>query len=185
MLESHTRTVTAHNTVHRVFTVPIRLIREMNGQLWRENFRIKNRKPSHTPMAKTVLIVEDNAFVRRALRKLLTRELGVEISEAQNGKEAINKARELQPDFIVLDVSMPQMNGLEAARRLRVCCLRCRSFYTAPSLKHSQRKRLTRLESRNWFPSLSTPPFSFRTPVVSSIQLQLELCNKSLSISHS
>jgi two-component system chemotaxis response regulator CheY len=89
------------------------------GQLWNENFRIKNRKPSGTPMAKTVLIVDDNAFVRRALRKLLIRELRVEVREAQNGKEAIDKAGELQPDLIVLDVSMPLMNGLEAARGIK------------------------------------------------------------------
>jgi two-component system, chemotaxis family, chemotaxis protein CheY len=70
-------------------------------------------------MVKTVLIVDDNAFVRRALGKLLTRELGVEVREAQNGKEAIDKAGELQPDLIVLDISMPLMNGLEAARAIK------------------------------------------------------------------
>jgi two-component system chemotaxis response regulator CheY len=70
-------------------------------------------------MAKTVLIADDNAFVRRALRKLLIRELRVEVREAQNGKEAIDKAGELQPDLIVLDVSMPLMNGLEAARAIK------------------------------------------------------------------
>jgi len=68
-------------------------------------------------MVKTVLIVD--AFVRRALRKLLTRELDVEICEAQNGKEAIDKAGKLQPDLIVLDVSMLLMNGLEAARAIK------------------------------------------------------------------
>jgi CheY-like chemotaxis protein len=93
-------------------------------------------------MVKTVLIVDDNAFVRRALGKLLTRELGVEVREAQNGKEAIDKAGELQPDLIVLDISMPLMNGRQRGR-LRVYCLRYRSFCTAPSLMHSQRKRLT------------------------------------------
>ena len=70
-------------------------------------------------MAKTVLIVDDNAFVRRALQKLLTRELAVEVREAQNGKEAIDKAGELRPDLIVLDISMPLMNGLEAAQHGR------------------------------------------------------------------
>jgi chemotaxis response regulator CheB len=62
-------------------------------------------------MAKTVLIVDDNAFVRRALRKRLIREMQVEVREAQNGKKAIDEARELRPDLIVLEVSMPQMNG--------------------------------------------------------------------------
>jgi CheY-like chemotaxis protein len=70
-------------------------------------------------VAKTVLIVDDNAFVRRALRKLLIRELRVEVREAQNGKEAIDKAGEWQPDLIVLDVSMPLLNGLEAARAIK------------------------------------------------------------------
>ena len=90
------------------------------GQLARTKRRIKNaNSPTLVFMGKTVLIVDDNAFVRRALRKLLTRELGVNICEAQNGKEAINKAGELQPDLIVLDVSMPLMNGLEAARAIK------------------------------------------------------------------
>ena len=90
------------------------------GQLACTKRRIKNaNSPTLVFMGKTVLIVDDNAFVRRALRKLLTRELGVNICEAQNGKEAINKAGELQPDLIVLDVLMPQMNGLEAARAIK------------------------------------------------------------------
>jgi CheY-like chemotaxis protein len=70
-------------------------------------------------MPKTVLIVDDNAFVRRALKKLFTQELGVEVREAQNGKEAIDKVGELQPDLIALDISMPLMNGLEAARTIK------------------------------------------------------------------
>jgi CheY-like chemotaxis protein len=70
-------------------------------------------------MVKTALIVDDNAFVRRALRQLLTRELAVEVYEAENGKEAIEKAQELRPDLIVLDLSMPVMNGLEAARAIK------------------------------------------------------------------
>jgi CheY-like chemotaxis protein len=83
------------------------------------NRRIKNTKTSDAYMRKTVMIVDDNAFVRRALQKLLTRELGVEVREAQNGKEAIEKAGELRPDLIVLAISMPLMNGLEAARAIK------------------------------------------------------------------
>jgi CheY-like chemotaxis protein len=67
-------------------------------------------------MRKAVLIVDDNAFVRRALQKLLTRELAVEVREAQNGKQAIDKAGGLRPDLIVLDISMPLMNRREATR---------------------------------------------------------------------
>ena len=72
------------------------------------------------PMVKTVLVADHNAFVRQALRMLLTRELGVEVSEAKNGREAIEKAQELKPDLIVLDLSMPVMNGLEAGRVIKI-----------------------------------------------------------------
>ena len=71
-------------------------------------------------MAKTILIVDDNAYIRHALCDLFKREADFEIcGEAENGKEAIAKARELHPDLIVLDLSMPVMNGLDAARELK------------------------------------------------------------------
>ena len=73
-----------------------------------------------TTMAKTILIVDDNAYIRRELCKLFKREEDFEIcGEAAHGKEAIAKALELHPDLIVLDLSMPVMNGLDAARELK------------------------------------------------------------------
>ena len=71
-------------------------------------------------MTKSVLIVDDNAFVCEALCKLFQREADFEIcGRAENGKEAIEKAGELHPDLIVLDFSMPVMNGFDAARVLK------------------------------------------------------------------
>ena len=71
-------------------------------------------------MAKTVLIVDDNRYIRHALCEQFKRESDFEVcGEAENGKEAIAKARELHPDLIVLDLSMPVMNGLDAARELK------------------------------------------------------------------
>ncbi len=71
-------------------------------------------------IAKSVLIVDDNAHIRQALRDLFKREANFEIcGEAENGKVAIEKAKELSPDLIVLDLSMPVMNGIEAARALK------------------------------------------------------------------
>jgi len=71
-------------------------------------------------MAKTILIVDDNAYIRQALCGQFKREADFEIcGEAENGKEAIAKALELHPDLIVLDLAMPVMNGLDAARELR------------------------------------------------------------------
>jgi DNA-binding NarL/FixJ family response regulator len=68
------------------------------------------------PMAKAVLIVDDNAFIRHALCELFKREADFEVcGEAENGQEAIDKAQQLRPDLIVMDLSMPVMNGIEAA----------------------------------------------------------------------
>jgi DNA-binding NarL/FixJ family response regulator len=69
---------------------------------------------------KSVLIVDDSLFVRQGLCELFKREGDFNVcGEAANGKEAIAKAQELHPDLIVLDLSMPVMNGFDAARVLR------------------------------------------------------------------
>jgi DNA-binding NarL/FixJ family response regulator len=71
-------------------------------------------------MPKCILIVDDNASVRRLLRVAFEDGSGREVcGEAENGREAIEKARELKPDLIVLDLAMPIMNGLEAAPVLK------------------------------------------------------------------
>lgn len=65
---------------------------------------------------KSILIVDDSSAIRKGLRNLLSNDTGVKVcGEATNGKEAIERARELHPDVIVLDVSMPVLNGLQAA----------------------------------------------------------------------
>lgn len=71
-------------------------------------------------MPKSVLLVDDNATIRRALCRLFTLEADFEVcGEAENGQEAIEKAQELRPDLIVLDLSMPVMNGIVAAHILK------------------------------------------------------------------
>jgi DNA-binding NarL/FixJ family response regulator len=67
-----------------------------------------------------ILIVDDHAVIRRSLRQLFESRSGWEVcGEAVNGRDAIEKARELKPDLIVLDLSMPEMDGLQAARVLK------------------------------------------------------------------
>jgi len=71
-------------------------------------------------MAWSVLIVDDSPFIRRALCEVFHRDRDFEVcGEAENGREAIERARELHPDLIVLDLSMPVMNGMDAARALK------------------------------------------------------------------
>jgi|SRR5580658_3006755 DNA-binding NarL/FixJ family response regulator len=69
---------------------------------------------------RSVLVVDDNPIVRRAVCELFTREGDFEVcGEAENGREAIEKAQLLRPNLIVTDLSMPIMNGLEEARVLK------------------------------------------------------------------
>jgi two-component system response regulator NreC len=71
-------------------------------------------------MPKRLLIVEDEVSVRSAVRVFLEHHSRYEVcGEASNGGEAIEKAASLDPDLIVLDLSMPHMNGIEAASLLR------------------------------------------------------------------
>lgn len=71
-------------------------------------------------MRNAVLIVDDNVFVRHALCELFQREPDFEVcGVAENGREAIKEADRLHPDLIVLDFSMPVMNGLDAVRVLK------------------------------------------------------------------
>jgi DNA-binding NarL/FixJ family response regulator len=72
-------------------------------------------------------------YIRRELGKLFKREEGFEVcGDAANGKEAIDKALALHPDLIVLDLSMPVMNGLDAARQLK------RLMPTVPLIMYSE-----------------------------------------------
>jgi DNA-binding NarL/FixJ family response regulator len=72
-------------------------------------------------MAKArVFLVDDNADIRRAVTRLFHVHPSFEVvGEAEHGREAIDKAPPLRPDLIVLDLSMPVMNGFEAAKMLR------------------------------------------------------------------
>ena len=71
-------------------------------------------------MVKSVLIAEDNALLRQAICSLFDAQQDFEVcGDAKNGKEAVEMAQLLHPDLIVLDLSMPVMNGVEAAHALR------------------------------------------------------------------
>jgi two-component system, NarL family, response regulator LiaR len=67
-----------------------------------------------------VLIVDDHAIVRRGIRALLEAEEGFEVvGEAQDGQEALERIRTLDPDVVLLDLLMPRMDGIEVTRRLK------------------------------------------------------------------
>jgi two-component system, NarL family, response regulator NreC len=65
-----------------------------------------------------ILLAEDHQIVREGLRALLERQGFTVIGEAADGREAVQKAAKLGPDIAVLDLSMPFLNGIEAAREI-------------------------------------------------------------------
>lgn len=72
-----------------------------------------------------ILLVDDHAIVRQGLRSLLEAEPGFRVvDEAGNGLEALEKAKRLKPDVMILDLMMPDLNGLEVARQLSKLPLR-------------------------------------------------------------
>lgn len=67
-----------------------------------------------------VLIVDDHAVVRKGLRLILEAESDVQVvGEASNGHEAIARTRELKPDIVIMDIGLPDMNGLEATATIK------------------------------------------------------------------
>ena len=67
-----------------------------------------------------ILIVDDHEAVRKGVCSILSSRLDIEVcGEAVDGKEAIEKAKQLRPDLIIVDVTMPVLNGFDAARAIR------------------------------------------------------------------
>jgi len=67
----------------------------------------------------SIMIVDDHAVVRRGVRALLESQEGWEVSaEATTGREAVDLAKRLQPDIVVMDLSLPELNGLDATRQI-------------------------------------------------------------------
>ena len=74
-------------------------------------------------MTITVLIVDDHAVVRDGLRAILESETGIEvIGIAINGREAVQETTRLKPDVVLMDIAMPELNGIEAAAQIRDAC---------------------------------------------------------------
>lgn len=70
-----------------------------------------------------VLVADDHLIVREGIMALLDAQEDIEvIGEAADGEEAVNRTKESRPDIVLLDITMPVMNGMEAARQIKDCC---------------------------------------------------------------
>ena len=71
-------------------------------------------------MSARILIADDHELVRQGMRAILSREPGWEVcAEAETGRQALDKALELKPDLLILDLGLPELNGLEVTRQVR------------------------------------------------------------------
>jgi len=73
-------------------------------------------------MAKSIriLVADDHTIVRQGLARLLNDQPDLQVvGQAVNGREAVDKALELEPDIVIMDIAMPQLNGIEAAKKIR------------------------------------------------------------------
>ena len=70
-------------------------------------------------MAKKVLIVDDAAFMRMMIKDILSKNGYEVVGEAENGLKAVEKYKELSPDLVLMDITMPEMNGIDAVKNIK------------------------------------------------------------------
>ena len=70
-------------------------------------------------MAKNILIVDDAAFMRMMIKDILTKNGYTIAAEAENGKIAVDKYNETKPDLVLMDITMPEMDGIETFKRMK------------------------------------------------------------------
>ncbi|MDR1692647.1 MAG: response regulator [Oscillospiraceae bacterium] len=70
-------------------------------------------------MAGKILIVDDAAFMRMMIKDVLTKNGFEVVGEAENGKVAIERYNELRPDLVIMDITMPEMNGIDALKGIK------------------------------------------------------------------
>lgn len=70
-------------------------------------------------MAKNILIVDDAAFMRMMIKDILTKNGYNVVGEAENGLKAVEKYNELKPDLVLMDITMPELDGIGALKKIK------------------------------------------------------------------
>jgi len=66
-----------------------------------------------------ILIVDDAAFMRMMIKDILVKNGYTVVGEAENGAKAVEKFKELEPDLVIMDITMPEMDGIQAVKQIR------------------------------------------------------------------
>ena len=96
------------------------------------------------PRQATILVVDDQQLVRETLLSLLRQQPHWRVYEAENGKEALDRASQIKPDVVVMDIVMPEMSGIEATYEIRRLAPETKvilmsSYYTPEEAAHLAR----------------------------------------------
>ena len=70
-------------------------------------------------MAKNMLVCDDAAFMRMMIKDILTKNGYVVVGEAENGAKAVEKYNETKPDLVLMDITMPEMDGIQALKKIK------------------------------------------------------------------
>ncbi len=70
-------------------------------------------------MAKNILICDDAAFMRMMIKDILSKNGYTVVGEAENGAKAVEKYNELKPDLVLMDITMPEMDGIQALKKIK------------------------------------------------------------------
>lgn len=70
-------------------------------------------------MAKNILICDDAAFMRMMIKDILTKNGYTIVGEAENGQKAVEKYNETKPDLVMMDITMPEMDGIQALKKIK------------------------------------------------------------------
>jgi len=102
-----------------VATVPLEVNEVLTGNEWQEDRQVRGESEGHVSRRR-ILIADDHLVARRGIRTLFDNQPDLEIcGEACNGLEALERAKALKPDLVILDLSMPKMGGLTVAGHIR------------------------------------------------------------------
>ena len=109
-------------------------------------------------MRRTIILADDHQIIREGLRHLLEQEKGLEVvAEAENGRVAVELAKKLIPDLVVMDIGMPELNGVEATRQITANGERQRSLPCRCILRRSSSAACSKPAHRGTFLRIARP----------------------------